>query len=224
MPQAPQHWETNRVEAFSDGVFAIAITLLVLEIKIDPADYGRLGRALADEWPAYLAYVTSFLTIGSLWIAHHRLFNHLRYVDPVLLRLNLLLLMAVSFLPFPTVVLATAFHADDRAERVAIGFYGATAIVIDLLLRASVRYALNKPELTTQPEALPHEPERPPASERGWRELVSALAYAAGIIAGIFIFPKLAAAVYLAVAIRGALVVSSGGRERPGIRRALGGA
>src|SRR4051812_30258113 len=98
MPQAPHHWETNRIEAFSDAVFAIAITLLVLEIKVDPAQYEHLGRALIDEWPAYLAYVTSFLTIGSLWIAHHRLFNHLRYVDPVLLRLNLLLLMAVAFL------------------------------------------------------------------------------------------------------------------------------
>ena len=78
-------WETARVEAFSDGVFAIAITLLVLEIGVDPADFDHLWQALADEWPSYLAYVTSFLTVGGVWLAHHRLFSHLRYVDPMLL-------------------------------------------------------------------------------------------------------------------------------------------
>ena len=95
--------ETGRVEAFSDGVFAIAITLLVLEIRLEPEDFSHLFRALLDEWPAYLAYVTSFMTVGSVWIAHHRLFTRLRFVDPVLLRLNLLS-MAVAFLPFPTAV------------------------------------------------------------------------------------------------------------------------
>src|SRR5262249_46940461 len=103
-------WEKNRVEAFSDGVFAIAITLLVLEITIEPDQYDHLWHALGQEWPAYLAYVTSFLTVGSVWIAHHSLFTYLRYVDPVLLRLNLLLLMAAAFLPFPTGVLAQALH------------------------------------------------------------------------------------------------------------------
>ena len=111
---APPHWETNRVEAFSDGVFAIAITLLVLEINVAPSDFEHLGRALVDEWPAYLAYVTSFLTVGSVWIAHHDLFTRLRFIDPVMLRLNLLLLMAAAFLPFPTAVLAQSFHASDR--------------------------------------------------------------------------------------------------------------
>ncbi|MGO9792975.1 MAG: TMEM175 family protein [Solirubrobacteraceae bacterium] len=61
--------ETTRIEAFSDGVFAIAITLLLLEIRIDPSEFAHLRHALVDEWPGYLAYVTSFLTIGSLWIA-----------------------------------------------------------------------------------------------------------------------------------------------------------
>ena len=105
-------WETARVEAFSDGVFAIAITLLVLEIGVDPADFDHLWQALADEWPSYLAYVTSFLTVGGVWLAHHRLFSHLRYVDPMLMRLNILLLMVASFLPFPTGLLAEAFDVD----------------------------------------------------------------------------------------------------------------
>src|SRR4029450_7059755 len=103
-----QRWATGRVEAFSDGVFAIAITLLVLEIKIDPSQFDHLWRALADEWPAYLAYVTSFFTIGGVWLAHHGLFSRLEAIDPVLMRMNILLLMAVSFLPFPTTLMAGA--------------------------------------------------------------------------------------------------------------------
>ncbi len=72
---AARRWETNRVEAFSDGVFAIAITLLVLEIHIGPEAFEHLLRGLLDQWPAYLAYVTSFLTVGSVWIAHHDLYG-----------------------------------------------------------------------------------------------------------------------------------------------------
>ena len=82
--RALPRWGTGRVEAFSDGVFAIAITLLVLEIKVDPADFDHLARALAHEWPAYLAYVTSFLTVGGVWLSHHALFSRLRYVDAAL--------------------------------------------------------------------------------------------------------------------------------------------
>jgi uncharacterized membrane protein len=80
-----QRWSTGRVEAFSDGVFAIAITLLVLEIGIDAGELEHPWQALADEWPSYLAYETSFLTIGSVWLAHHGLFSRLRSVDPVLM-------------------------------------------------------------------------------------------------------------------------------------------
>jgi uncharacterized membrane protein len=211
---APPRWETNRVEAFSDGVFAIAITLLVLEINVAPSDFEHLGRALVDEWPAYLAYVTSFLTVGSLWIAHHDLFTRLRFIDPVMLRLNLLLLMAAAFLPFPTAVLAQSFHASDQAERVAVVFYGLVALVIELLLRAGIRYADSQPDLAvTQP---PDAPAPAPPAERGWRASLSALLYAAAILAGIFVFPKLAAAGYLVVAVRGVLVV--GGQGRLGLR------
>ena len=207
---APQRWETNRVEAFSDGVFAIAITLLVLEIKLAPSDFEHLGRALVDEWPAYLAYVTSFLTVGSVWIAHHDLFTRLRYIDPMMLRLNLLLLMAAAFLPFPTAVLAQAFDASDRAERVAVAFYGLTALVIELLLRAFVRYAASQPEL-----AFAHAADIPaptPARQRGWRAALSSMFYGLAILVGLFVLPKLAAACYLAVAVRGVFVVGGQGR------------
>jgi len=210
-----RHWDTSRVEAFSDGVFAIAITLLVLDIRVEPTDYADLQQALIDEWPAYLAYVTSFLTVGSVWLAHHNLFTRLRFVDPVLLRLNLLLLLAAAFLPFPTGVLAQAIHESDDAERTAIILYGATALVIELLLRASVRYALSQPALTdVRPEERPDEP--PP---RGWRDAIGSLAYGVGILAGVFIFPKLATVAFLVVAIRGVFVI--GGEGRLGLRGLL---
>jgi uncharacterized membrane protein len=201
-----ERWETSRVEAFSDGVFAIAITLLVLEITIEPEDYDHLARALLHEWPSYLAYVTSFLTVGSVWIAHHRLFTRLRFVDPVLLRLNLLLLLAAAFLPFPTGVLAQSFDASKSAERAAVVLYGATALVIELLLRVMVRYAASQPALV-EGEA----PELPP-SERGWRATVGTVLYALALFVGIFIFPRVAAAVYLLVALRGVLVSGHEGR------------
>ncbi len=112
-------------------MFAIAITLLVLDITIAPSDYDHLRHALLNEWPAYLAYVTSFLTVGSVWIAHHSLFSRLRFIDPTLLRLNLLLLMTAAFLPFPTSVLAQALHHGGSAERTAVVFYGAVALLIE---------------------------------------------------------------------------------------------
>jgi uncharacterized membrane protein len=210
--QPQPRWDTNRVEAFSDGVFAIAITLLVLEITIEPDQYDHLARALVDEWPSYLAYVTSFLTVGSVWIAHHSLFTHLRYVDPVLLRINLVLLLVAAFLPFPTAVMAQAFDASDTAERVAIVFYGGTALVIEVLLRSAIRYAQARPELH-MPGMVHGEPAIvAPPPPHGWREAFGTIVYGLGILIGIFLFPKAAAAAYLLVALRGVLVAGNEGR------------
>src|SRR3954452_23461353 len=114
------NWSTGRVEAFSDGVLAIAITLLVLEIKIDPAELDRPWHAFLAEWPAYLAFVTSFLTIGGVWLAHHALFSRLRAVDGVLMRTNLLVLMVVSFVPFPTALMAESLQKAESAERMSV--------------------------------------------------------------------------------------------------------
>jgi Endosomal/lysosomal potassium channel TMEM175 len=110
-------WETGRTEAFSDGVFAIAITLLVLDIGIPASEFDDLGSAIFHEWPGYLGYVTSFLTIGGLWLAHHGVFRRLRYANNPVTRINLLLLMAVSFLPFPTRLVAEAIRDQSRARR-----------------------------------------------------------------------------------------------------------
>ena len=93
------------MEAFSDGVFAIAITLLILEIAVPAGSEEDLWGALGDLWPSYLAYLVSFATVGAVWIAHTVITEYLDHADSVLLRLNLLLLVLISFLPFPTKLL-----------------------------------------------------------------------------------------------------------------------
>ncbi|MFD7448307.1 TMEM175 family protein [Kitasatospora sp. NPDC059827] len=120
--------DTGRIEAFSDGVFAIAITLLVLEIKI-PQAHGaaELWRALGAQWPSYFAYVVSFLVIGVVWVNHHTLFAHLARVDRTLMFLNLLLLMLISVLPFPTAVVAQNLR-NGSAANVAAAVYGAVMV------------------------------------------------------------------------------------------------
>jgi uncharacterized membrane protein len=102
----PRQFRTNRLEAFSDGVFAIAITLLVLEISVPAGAETHLLRAVLDQWPSYLAYVVSFSTIGAVWVAHSAITEYLVGADLGLVRLNLLPLLVVSFLPFPTKLLA----------------------------------------------------------------------------------------------------------------------
>jgi uncharacterized membrane protein len=136
-PQVGDRWDTGRIEAFSDGVFAIAITLLILEVSVPESDFDNLWRGIAHQWPAYLGYATSFITIGWIWMVHHSIFRRLRLANSWVMRINLALLMAVSFLPFPTKLLAEAIH--ERAERAAVIFYGATVFVISLLLGALSR-------------------------------------------------------------------------------------
>jgi TMEM175 potassium channel family protein len=147
-------WDTGRTEAFSDGVFAIAITLLVLEIGIPASEFDDLWSAILHEWPAYLGYATSFLTIGGLWLAHHGIFRRLRYANNAVMRINLLLLMAVAFLPFPTRLVAEAIR-DRNAERAAAIFYGlcllAIAVLFSALWAAVARdRRLLKPEVTDE--------------------------------------------------------------------------
>ena len=126
-------WETGRIEAFSDGVFAIAITLLVLEINVPESAFDHLWRGIADQWPSYLAYATSFITIGGIWATHHGIFRRLQYTNQRLMVLNLLLLMAVAFLPFPTKLMAEAIH-DEEAAQTAVVFYGAVLLANSLAL------------------------------------------------------------------------------------------
>ena len=91
----------SRMEAFSDGVFAIAITLLVLELSVPEGSEGHLLRAVLDLWPSYLAYIVSFATIGATWLGHNSITHYMHGANATLLRLNLALLLVVSFVPFP---------------------------------------------------------------------------------------------------------------------------
>ena len=137
------------MEAFSDGVFSIAATLLVLDIAIHPP--GTALEQVLHAWPFYLAYLVSFLTIGAGWLAHTQLTDGLTRADPLLLRINLLVLLVVAFLPFPTKLVADALHSDSR-ERVFVTLYGLTLLVIRSLSFALDAYA-RREHLYTPPEA-----------------------------------------------------------------------
>lgn len=130
---------TARLEAFSDGVFAIAATLLVLEFGVGATDRRDLGSALLHLWPSYLAYATSFITIGIIWMNHHTCVETMRRADRTLLFLNLLLLMTVAFLPFPTKLVAQ--YLQQPGERDAVYAYAATFVVMATIYNVWWRYA-----------------------------------------------------------------------------------
>ncbi|MCX6045230.1 MAG: TMEM175 family protein [Chloroflexi bacterium] len=138
---------TGRLEAFSDGVFAIAITLLVLDIKV-PRDLPEgvgLGQALLQQWPAYLAFFISFTFIGIMWINHHRIFSLLSQTDHTLLVLNGLLLLGVTVLPFPTALLSEYIgHAE---QRIAGLVFNGVFLVIAIFFNILWRYIVGQPGL-----------------------------------------------------------------------------
>jgi uncharacterized membrane protein len=127
--------DTARLEAFSDGVFAIAITLLVLEVRV-PGGHGSLAHKLADAWPSYIGYVISFVTIGIMWANHHAVFRLIGRTTHGLIVGNLLLLLTVGFLPFPTAVLADHLRHAGADQRTAAVFYSATFIFIAIGFQA----------------------------------------------------------------------------------------
>jgi uncharacterized membrane protein len=138
----PVGMSVGRLEAFSDGVFAIAITLLILEIRLPgaPTSDSALTHELLQLWPSYLSYTVSFLLIGMIWINHHRMFHHIRHTDGILLGLNILLLMSVAFLPFPTQVLAEAVRTG-HGEHTAAVFYGLALVIGGIFYNAVWCYA-----------------------------------------------------------------------------------
>jgi len=133
--------ETGRVEAFSDGVFAIAITLLVLDLHVPRGLHsvaGLLG-SLREQWPAYLAFLLSFATIGIMWINHHYLFNLITRTDHWLLVFNALLLLTITVVPFPTSLLAE--YVGHDGQQVAMAVYSGWGLVIALMFNLVWRYA-----------------------------------------------------------------------------------
>lgn len=131
--------DTGRIEAFSDGVFAIAITLLVIEIGVPHLENEPEGTtlfgALMGQWPSYLAYAISFLQIGVIWANHHNRFTYILRSDHILLFLNILFLMCVAFIPFPTALLAEYIESAERTTAVALytGTLAVTAVFFTLL-------------------------------------------------------------------------------------------
>ncbi|WP_193509766.1 TMEM175 family protein [Cryobacterium sp. BB736] len=182
----------GRMEAFSDGVFAIATTLLVLEISVSAAADADLFGAIVDEWPSYLAYLVSFSTIGAIWIGHAYLSEVLREVSPGFLRLNLLLLLFVAFLPFPTRLLADNLGMEN-AERVAVTLYGAVLLATSGCLWMLWRFALKDDLVRT---------DRDEADLRFvGRKLTPGLAFYVGLIVVGLFFPIVAVFGYFLVAI-----------------------
>ena len=136
--------ETSRVEAFSDGVYAVAITLLIFNVHVPSDPPGHLGAALLRQWPAYIAFLISFAFVGIMWVNHHRLFNHIRRSDNLLLFFNLLLLLGVTVVPFPTALVAAHYTSADRTVATAVfnGTYVMIAIFFNLLWHHAVRAGL----------------------------------------------------------------------------------
>jgi TMEM175 potassium channel family protein len=137
---------TSRLEAFSDGVFAIAITLLIIEVRPPDSAPGELAGDLVSIWPSYAAYVVSFAIIGIIWVNHHQVFAGITTVDRALLFLNLVLLLTVAFLPFPTALLGEYIRDGDNAH-IAAAVYGANMTMIGLAFIAMWTYLARVPAL-----------------------------------------------------------------------------
>jgi uncharacterized membrane protein len=136
--------DTYRLEAFSDGVIAIAITLLIIEIRVPQGveSAAEMWGALRDLWPNYLGYAISFATIGIMWANHHAIFRLVSRVDHYVILLNLFLLLCLAFIPFPTAVMTeTLGHAD---ERVGIIVYSGWFLVTALAYNVFWRYATSR--------------------------------------------------------------------------------
>ncbi|HEX3690670.1 MAG TPA: TMEM175 family protein [Solirubrobacteraceae bacterium] len=135
---------TNRLESFSDGVMAVAITLLVLDIVppgIDKTAQTSLIYQLGQNWPHYAAYAISFMTIGIIWINHHAMIARLREADHSILILNLVLLMTIAILPFATQLMADYLRVD-HGQRLAAGVYGGAFLLMSVAFSALNRHIL----------------------------------------------------------------------------------
>ena len=179
---------SSRMEAFSDGVLSIAATLLVFNLALRPP--GTPQEQFRHAWPAYLGYAISFLTIGAAWLGHTSITARLSHVDPVLLRINLLLLLLVAFLPFPTRLVADALH-DTNTERTFITVYGLTLLAIRLLVFALDVYA-------TRADLYSHEEGDAAAQQERKIRWPVLIGYMAAIVVG-FASPEVAVVLYFAL-------------------------
>jgi uncharacterized membrane protein len=194
---------SGRAESFSDGVFAVAITLLIFNLL--PIGSGGLSwRSLGAAWPQYAAYVVSFLSIGIMWMNHHTLFGHITRIDRPLLVLNLLLLMGVVAIPFPTALVAEHLTGPRSAGgSVAAVVYGLVMIVISLCYNAIWEYLVRHAEALGSPatrQVLRHSVPgigvrlSPDVTFPRWS--IGLIGYLAGTLIAAFASPGAALAVY----------------------------
>lgn len=137
---------TSRVEAFSDGVFAVAITLLVLQFIVPEVQSGKLLTALLGQWPQLVTYVASFLTVGVVWVNHHAIFRGLRSVDRTIQFINLVLLLTVVLVPYPTELLGRYLNSTPNGS-VAAAFYALVMTAMSISFQVLVAWALTHPHL-----------------------------------------------------------------------------
>ncbi len=214
LPVRPQAARTltigpGRLHALIDGVFAIALTLLVLDLP-RPAGSTRLVHDLAHEWPSYVAYLVSFTTIGVLWIEHHGMMSAVRHINRRFLERTLVFLLFISIIPWPT-ALASSYADTDQARPAAI-LYATVMMLMGLSFAAGWRYLTTHPELVSEPARAAF-----PAGTR--RAVIGGLVYLVAIVVAI-VSPTASFGVDAAIAIYFAVSKS----EVPGLihRAALG--
>ena len=181
--------ESNRVEAFSDGVFSIAITLLVLELAV-PTVSGSFAKDLADEVVSYVAYLAAFGTIGVLWMGHHTIFTRIAAVDSGLLWRILVLLLTVSVVPFPTAVIGSAYRVGTAADQAAaVVAYAAVGVASGVAWTLLFTYLWRRTDLLD------------PATDPRWfrlsETLITLVGYTVAGLIGWLVSPAIALVIFL---------------------------
>jgi uncharacterized membrane protein len=192
--RAPRLAQSTRVEAFSDGVLAIALTLLVLDLRSPATGHGGFAGALLSQWPAYVAYLAAFLNIAAIWINHHELFTLVRRADARLICANLLLLLAASLFPWPAAVISAAVRDGNHADQIAATvLYAAVGFLVPLAWIVLYRYLSRSPHLLADPAAAGY------ARQGIRRSLLSVIAYPAAAAATASVAPLAALAAFAAL-------------------------
>jgi uncharacterized membrane protein len=186
--------DTARVEAFSDAVFAVAMTVLVFNLTTPAHRPGHLLASLLHRWPVYVSYLASFVYVGVIWMNHHAAFMRIRSIDRGLRIANLGILLHTVLIPFPTTVMSATLQESNLADsRAAIGLYAVVGALMCAAWWVFFHHLVRRPNLTEAGV-----PERFFAAERT-RAAIGVVLYLAGALAGIVIAPVAALGIYLAL-------------------------
>ncbi|WP_225367408.1 TMEM175 family protein [Lentilactobacillus parakefiri] len=151
-------FKANRIQAMSDGMFAILITILVLDFKLPSYQEGHLFEAMLDQWPILLAYVVSFLYIGTLWLFHHDFFSTIAKITPLLNAINLLVLFSITLINYPTALISETLAKSNATDiRTAVVAYAFVALFISYTFEILYRYVYRHPELKLKREKVDEE-------------------------------------------------------------------